>query len=183
MKRRTRRASGHQIHVEVLVETPEWLSVLPDAEALAKVALRIALLNDKRWPRKAGLQVDLTLHDDEAQRALNLEWRGKDKSTNVLSFPLESLEDPAPADRPRQLGDITLALQTVVKEARELQKPLSDHFMHLVIHGGLHLLGYDHIRAKQAEEMEALETKLLSRFRIPDPYAGEDSTKLKKKLK
>ena len=183
MGRRAKRVPGKKIFVEVLVEKAEWLTILPDAEALAKVALRVAITGDKRWSRKSGVHIDLTLLDDEAQRALNLEWRGKDKSTNVLSFPLEGLEDPAPEDRPRHLGDITLALETVVKEAKELQKPLSDHFIHLVTHGGLHLLGYDHIRSKQAEEMEALETKLLSRFRIPDPYAGEDSTKLKKKLK
>jgi probable rRNA maturation factor len=100
--------------------------------------------------------------NDAAMRKLNAEWRGKDKPTNVLSFP---------AARGPLLGDIALAAETVAREARLADKPLEDHIAHLIIHGFLHLLGYDHEVERQAEEMEALERSALSRMGIADPYA------------
>ena len=104
-------------------------------------------------------------------RALNLRWRGLDKPTNVLSFPA-----PRPAGRggiQTTLGDIALAYETLAREAEELGVPLADHYRHLLAHGFLHLIGYDHETDAEAERMEALETRILTRLGLGDPYARE----------
>jgi len=118
-------------------------------------------------PRAHGrYQVTLVLVGDEEMRSLNRTWRGKDSATNVLSFPA----DDAIAE-PGFLGDVVLAYGTVAREAREQSIPLSDHAAHLVVHGTLHLLGFDHADDKQAEEMERLEREALATLGIADPYA------------
>jgi probable rRNA maturation factor len=98
---------------------------------------------------------------------LNRTWRGKDKPTNVLSFPAP--EQPGAAG-PRHLGDIALAFETLARESEEESKELAHHFAHLIVHGVLHLLGYDHEVEAEAEIMEALEVKALARLGITDPY-------------
>ncbi|WP_156842262.1 rRNA maturation RNase YbeY [Novosphingobium aquimarinum] len=114
--------------------------------------------------------------DDPEVHALNREWRDKDKPTNVLSFPmLEAVDliDLAPDGPPVMLGDIALALETCSREAAEKGVSIQDHAAHLLIHGLLHLAGYDHETGDaDAEAMEALETKALALIGIPDPYAG-----------
>ncbi len=105
--------------------------------------------------------------DDAQMRAINKRFRDKDKATNVLAFPAP----PAPAGVPQPLGDILLAHETVVEEAREQKKPLDHHVSHLVTHGLLHLLGYDHQTDEDAAVMEGLETRILAGLGIPDPYA------------
>lgn len=102
---------------------------------------------------------------DESQ-SLNSEYRGKDKPTNVLSFPFEVPED-IPVNI---LGDLVICAQVVADEAKQQQKPENNHWAHMVIHGCLHLLGFDHIKEDEADEMEALEKSLLSNLDIPDPY-------------
>ncbi len=117
-----------------------------------------------------GAEVSLCLADDAQLQALNLRWRGLDKPTNVLSFPA------APHGRraePFPLGDIALAYQTLAREASELGVPLADHYRHLVAHGFLHLIGYDHETAEEAERMEALESRIMARLGVADPYARE----------
>jgi probable rRNA maturation factor len=109
----------------------------------------------------------VALLDDRAMRRLNGTWRGKDKPTNVLSFP--SGEVPVPGKR-RNLGDIAIALGTVLREAREQGKTPEDHLAHLMAHAMLHLLGYDHETDPEADHMEALERKALSTLGIADPY-------------
>lgn len=100
---------------------------------------------------------------------INAQWRNKDKPTNVLSFPAFAL---SPGQKPGPLlGDIALAYETIKDEAQTEEKPFDHHLTHLIIHGLLHLLGYDHETEKQAEEMEALERKILHALAIPDPYA------------
>jgi probable rRNA maturation factor len=103
-------------------------------------------------------------------RALNRAWRGKDASTNVLSFPAGAM---AHGEEPCPLGDVVLAAETVQREAEGQAIPLADHAAHLVVHGMLHLLGFDHERDEEADAMEALETKVLSRLGIADPYEAE----------
>ena len=106
--------------------------------------------------------------DDEAVREINREWRGKDAPTNVLSFPAP----PMPGlPGPRPLGDVVLAHETVAREAAAEGKTLSDHAAHLLAHGVLHCLGYDHESDDDAEEMEALETKAMALIDVGDPYA------------
>lgn len=111
--------------------------------------------------------------DDARIAALNAEFRGKPVATNVLSWPASELH---PADTPEippagELGDIALAYETCLREARELGKPLTDHVTHLIVHGTLHLLGYDHAEEAEATRMEGLETAILARLGLPDPYA------------
>ena len=117
-------------------------------------------------------ELSLVFADDATVQALNAEWRGKDKPTNVLSFPAFPLK---PGDKlPPLLGDVILAFETVAREAAEEGKPLDHHVSHLVLHGFLHLLGYDHETDADAEVMEALETRILAKLAIPDPYAVID---------
>jgi len=110
--------------------------------------------------------LSIVLTDDAEQQQLNREWRGIDKPTNVLSFP--QIEPFGPLNG--IIGDIVLARETLEREAAELGKPLTDHFSHLVVHGFLHILGYDHIEEAEALEMEGLETRILATLGIPDPY-------------
>ena len=111
-------------------------------------------------------ELSIVLTDDAEQRELNREWRGIDKPTNVLSFPQIEPFGPVAGI----LGDIVLARETLEREALELDKPLTDHFTHLVVHGFLHILGYDHIEEYEAVEMEGLETRILGTLGVPDPY-------------
>nr|WP_201751924.1 rRNA maturation RNase YbeY [Microvirga arsenatis] len=114
-----------------------------------------------------AFEASVMLTDDARIRELNRTWRGKDKPTNVLSFPAP--EQPGAAG-PRHLGDIALAYETLVRESEEESKELAHHFAHLIVHGILHLLGYDHEVEEEAEEMEGLEVKALAALGIADPY-------------
>lgn len=116
----------------------------------------------------ARSDVSLRLTDDAEIQVLNARWRGLDKPTNVLSFPA------APAERQAEapiLGDIAIAYETTAREADEAGVPLADHYRHLVAHGFLHLIGYDHQTDQEAERMEALEKRVLARLGVADPYS------------
>ena len=113
--------------------------------------------------------------DDSAIRGLNAQWRGIDKPTNVLSFPGGGPEAPGAA---ALLGDIVLAYETVAREAAAEDKPIGAHVTHLVIHGFLHLVGFDHETSLEAEAMEALESRTMIRLGCPDPYAGRPAADL-----
>lgn len=106
-------------------------------------------------------EISLVFADNDFVQVLNANYRGKDKPTNVLSFP---------QDEPELLGDVILAYETVKCEADEQNKTFEDHTRHLIVHGTLHLLGYDHIEDEEAEEMEALEIKILADMGIKNPY-------------
>jgi len=129
----------------------------------------------QRWldaavtPFQADAEVTIRLVDEEESHALNHEYRGKDKSTNVLSFPFEA----PPGIELDLLGDLIICRQVVEKEAAEQKKPLNAHWAHMVVHGSLHLLGYDHIEDDEAEEMESLETEIMVKMGFTDPYAEE----------
>jgi len=120
----------------------------------------------------AGTDRELTIRlvDAEEGRSLNHNYRGKDYATNVLSFPADL---PPELDLPL-LGDLVICVPVVAREATEQQKPLNAHWAHMVIHGCLHLLGYDHIDDADADEMEALERELLAQLGIADPYLEDD---------
>ena len=140
---------------------------LVDAEAIAERALEAAV-DLAAIPLLDGAEVGLLLSDDEHVKSVNQEWRSIDKATNVLSFPAVEVSKLA---RAPFLGDIIIAFETVEREARAEDKAFADHFAHLVVHGFLHLLGFDHINEKDAERMESLEISILARLDIPDPYA------------
>ncbi len=117
--------------------------------------------------RSDGAELCIRLVDETESQTLNRDYRGKDKPTNVLSFPFE-----APPGLPINiLGDLAICASVVEREATEQNKPVQHHWAHMVIHGVLHLLGFDHINDEDAEIMEALEVKLLASLDIPDPYA------------
>lgn len=149
--------------VDVLIPAASWKKALPAAAAACKRAARAA------WARGAsaalkrrgsGAELSIVLTGDAAIRKLNAAYRKKDKPTNVLSFPSGELI----------LGDVVIAYGTVAKEAKAAGKSLKDHLSHMVVHGVLHLLGYDHETASDAKTMERLETKILSHLGIADPY-------------
>ena len=124
------------------------------------------------------LSTSLLLTNDAEVHALNREWRQRDKPTNVLSFPMltrEELLTLVPDGPPVMLGDLALAVETCAREAAEKNVPLEHHAAHLIIHGLLHLAGYDHeISTEDAEHMEGLEIRALARMGIADPYGGRD---------
>ena len=124
-----------------------------------------------------SVEVALRLTNDDAVRTLNAEWRGKDKPTNVLSFPLAEVDDlgvTGDADSPElMLGDIVLAHGVCAVEAADKQVAIADHAAHLMVHGTLHLLGYDHGCDDSADDMEKREVRALARLDIADPYAGD----------
>lgn len=153
------------IALDVMVEADGW-SRLADPEALARRAAEAAFGAISDAPR-GDVEISLLLAGDEAVRALNRDFRAKDKPTNVLSFP--ATERPG-VPGPRLLGDIAMAYETVAREAEEEGKTFEEHATHLVVHGVLHLLGYDHELEAQAQIMEALEVKALATLGIADPY-------------
>lgn len=123
----------------------------------------------------AQIEVSVRLSDDEEVRRLNRDYRGKDKTTNILSFPMLEADDVGAAlartDMDILLGDLALAFETTSREADEKNIPCVDHLAHLLIHGTLHLLGHDHVDDAAADAMEALETRILAGLGISDPYA------------
>jgi len=146
------------VSVTLLIEEPRWRA----NRGLGARIRRAALLAIARGGRGKGA-VSVLLADDAALRALNAGFRGRDKPTNVLSFP-SALNG--------YLGDVAIAYGTAAAEARRQAKSLSDHTLHLVVHGVLHLQGYDHEQGRDARVMESLETEVLAELGVADPHAG-----------
>ena len=157
-----------KVSLDISVPSPLWRG-LPRARAIARETIATAVVENEELMRD-GAAVSLCLADDAALRQLNLRWRGLDKPTNVLSFPSASAGRLGDATT---LGDIALAYETLAREAENLGVPLADHYRHLIAHGFLHLIGYDHETDAEAGRMEALETKILARLGVGDPYARE----------
>jgi probable rRNA maturation factor len=146
------------LEIDAVVDAEGWRAALgEDVDVFAARVLRAAAVDET-----AGGAVSVLFADDDAVRALNRTFRGKDAPTNVLSFP-------APEGF-GALGDIALALETVTREAEAQGKPLKAHVTHLLAHGFLHLIGYDHESEADAERMEARERAILTRLGLPDPY-------------
>ncbi|NPD16447.1 rRNA maturation RNase YbeY [Xinfangfangia sp. D13-10-4-6] len=163
--------------VDCVFEDERWQSfgLEPMAERAARAVLAALGLGE------AGFAISLLACDDARIAGLNTEFRGKAKATNVLSWPsdergaeeiggLPDLPEPGDADDPEELGDIAIAYETCMAEAAGQGKPPQDHVMHLLIHGMLHLFGYDHIEDADAQLMEGLETRILAGMGISDPY-------------
>ncbi|MBI1981162.1 MAG: rRNA maturation RNase YbeY [Methylocystis sp.] len=154
------------MEIDVNVAAPGWRRVA-NLENLAKECVRQSLAASGA-ALAPNCEVSVTFCDDEAIRALNAKWRGKDQPTNVLSFPT-----PGALERKPLLGDVIVAYETVAREAAEQGKLLRAHAAHMVAHGFLHLIGYDHETAAAAERMEALERKIATALGFPDPYADD----------
>jgi probable rRNA maturation factor len=161
--------------VDVVQRSPLWRERLADLDAVCAATARATfaaspLPEDER----GGCELSIVLADDALLRELNARWRGVNKPTNVLAFAAES--SAMPPDAPRLLGDVVIAFETVVSEAEAQEKPLAHHLRHLVVHGVLHLLGWDHEDAAEAERMEALEVAVLHELGVPDPYRVSEAT-------
>jgi len=117
------------------------------------------------------VEVSVRVVDEEEMRALNRDYRDKDRPTNVLAFPSGDGDVVPPGETPL-LGDVVVCAGVVAREAQEQGKPSEHHWSHMLVHGTLHLLGYDHVSDGDAEVMEALERRILAGFGIADPYAG-----------
>lgn len=152
--------------VSIEVEDQAWLA-LSGLETHARAAVEAALAGSD--PDNEDCDVAVLFTDDDAIAAINAEWRGQGKPTNVLSFPTPA-DLPVPQGEARPLGDIVLAHGVIAREAIEQGKSLRDHTVHLIVHGTLHLLGFDHETDDDAREMEALETSILKGLGVSDPY-------------
>ena len=120
-------------------------------------------------PQSDEVEMTVRIVDEAESHELNMTYRGKDRPTNVLSFPFEC---PDEVELPL-LGDLVICRQVVEREAQEQDKPVMAHWAHMVVHGSLHLLGYDHIEDDEAEEMESLETQIMTGLGFADPYLSE----------
>jgi probable rRNA maturation factor len=158
------------VAIDLAIRCARWRRAVPDVERVAGEAARAAL---GRVRRKLGrAELSLVLADDAMVARLNRRWRGRKGPTNVLAFAADEAPSP-PA--PRLLGDVVLAYETVMREAKEQSKRPADHLRHLIVHGVLHLLGYDHDKAGPARRMEALETRILAGLGIGDPYRWHEN--------
>jgi probable rRNA maturation factor len=176
------------LEVGYSLEAGDWESTLSDPQTLVETAAHAAFAAAEMPDALAGAlaagrpaEMSLVLADDAKVQILNRGYRGKDRPTNVLSFALlddaDDTDDGLAAEpgMPILIGDVVLAYETVLREAGEQGKSFGDHVTHLVIHGVLHLLGYDHETDPDADRMERLETTILARLGIADPYADAAS--------
>jgi probable rRNA maturation factor len=158
------RASSLQIDFQT--QSPLW-----DTQPLAAQTIREAIAAAATVLSTAGGEVSVVLTDDSAIRGLNRDWRGTDRPTNVLSFPASGHKT---REYTRLLGDIVIAYETLERECNDENRIFLHHLAHLTVHGFLHLIGYDHQTDTQAEEMEGLESKIMTRLNMPDPYLSRD---------
>ena len=158
---------------ELIYSSEKWRDV-DDLQPLIERAAHLACEHaNKEFGRQSRYEVSINLSTDADVHKLNQQYRGKAAPTNVLSFPFEDDFPDLSPDRfpgPSPLGDIILAFETVAREAATLNIPLRHHIAHLVVHGVLHLFGYDHVELSEAEKMEELERQILSSLKIPSPY-------------
>lgn len=164
------------IKIALTIGGGTWTAALPKAAVLARRAVRVTLAHAA--PRLGEAEVSLLLADDKDLAALNRDFRGQKGPTNVLSFPGDGAEalaaalDGKVAKEAYFLGDIAIGLGVLRREAKAEGKTLAAHFTHLVVHGMLHLLGYDHHDALEAARMENLEIAILGRLGCADPYGA-----------
>ncbi len=154
--------------IDVTLSADSWLEENPDIEILTKAIIHQCL--DKLIQSIPHIEVSVVLADNQFLQGLNKKYRGKNAPTNVLSFPITDMEilvAPAPF---LSLGDIIIAHETIKAESAAQNKSFTDHFTHMLVHGCLHLLHYDHMDEEEAQEMEALEIDILKDMGITNPY-------------
>ncbi|WP_275788007.1 rRNA maturation RNase YbeY [Pararhizobium gei] len=163
------------LDIQISVEEGQWPSET-ELQTLSERVLGVSaafLAGEEKQPLpETPAEVSLVFTDDASIREINAQWRKQDKPTNVLSFPAFPVT-PGRMPGP-MLGDIILAQETLTREARELDKPFDEHLTHLLVHGFLHLFGYDHVDDADAERMERLETGILASLGLSDPYGDSD---------
>lgn len=148
------------------IHNPLWLHAISDIESLTVHVMETALAYLDIT--QTHLEASVVLADNNFVQVYNSKFRGKDKPTNVLSF--SALEKEHVIAEGDNLGDILMAVETLEEEAKEQGKSFKDHYIHLVVHGLLHLIGYDHQSDVEADEMETLETKILNQLGVANPY-------------
>ena len=157
--------------IDVIERAPAWRRALPNAAAICRAAAAAALARGVGG--LADAEISIVLADDALVAKLNRTYRGISKPTNVLSF---ASDEPRRRSAPLALlGDVVLAYGVIAREAREQHKTLADHLAHLVVHGVLHLLGFDHERERAARRMEALEVAVLAGLGVADPYRAREA--------
>ncbi len=157
------------LEIAVITRDPLWRDVEPRFEELARRAAEAVFRHDAtRRGLDGQVEASIVLADDALVRDLNRTYRRQDRPTNVLSFCNDG--KPEGVNGPCLLGDVILARETVLREARDQGKSVAEHMSHLIVHGLLHLLGFDHDEAPQAEKMEALEVAILAAIGIENPY-------------
>jgi probable rRNA maturation factor len=161
--------------IDIQVQSPRWKTLLRPYRKTVSAAVESALGDSKLARMRCRWEITVVLADDETVRELNRDYRGKDKPTNVLSFPShDAFEKEArvltKGCEEHHIGDIVLALETVEREAAAQDKPVNHHAMHLLVHATLHLLGHDHASAREASKMEAREIKILKKLGVRNPY-------------
>ena len=162
---------GAGLTIVVDLRAAGWQRDAADIEAMVRQAALCALATEAPGlAAPGGVELSLVLTDDATVSALNRDYRGRDRPTNVLAFPQDAAGSE-PADGPWLLGDVVLAYETVRREAAAQGKTLADHTRHLVVHGLLHVLGFDHDAEDIAADMERRETAILAALGIADPYA------------
>ncbi len=164
MPTQKRRAAAPQIDIQT--QSPLW-----DAQPLARQTVRDAINAVASELSTADGEVSIVLADDSVVATLNREWRGVDRPTNVLSFPAKGHNA---GEGTQLLGDIIIAYETLGRECKDENRIFLHHLAHLTVHGFLHLIGYDHQTDIQADEMEGLESKIMARLNMPDPYLPRD---------
>lgn len=160
--------------VEIAIRDRNWTRRLSDVRKFSETVMCAGLLGGG-WPTYRPAELSLVLTSDAEVQQLNRDYRQKDKPTNVLSFPLSAqpLKDK-PTPYPTPLGDVILAYQTLSREAKEQRKPFEAHLAHLLVHGALHILGFDHeLGPRHAARMERLEIEILGRLGYSNPYEIE----------
>jgi len=168
------RCATHRITISVDVPAAGWRRAIPGIDATVREVATAALragAGDFAAPE--GIELSVVLADDAVVRALNRDYRGRDAPTNVLAFPQSDAPGELSPEGPVLLGDVVLALETVRREAVAQGKSAIDHASHLVVHGILHLLGFDHHVDADAADMERREIAILAGLGIADPYAGD----------
>lgn len=184
------------LSINIVFASAKWKRSFPRLRAKVERAADAAFSAARTPPvfRKNNFEATIVLASNTDIRKLNRNWRGKDKPTNVLAFPQIDLPSPsrrraasakidlppAPPGGRTNLGDVILAIETIRRECREQRKNLENHAIHLVVHGVLHLLGYDHLRPHEATAMEKLESDILASLGYPDPYATACNSKTRR---
>ena len=152
-------------HIDIQVQSPLW-----NAQPLAEQTIRDAISAAAGALSTESGEVSILLTDDSEIARLNRDWRGIDKPTNVLSFPASRV-----GQGDKLLGDIVIAYETLERESTDESRDFLHHLAHLAVHGFLHLIGFDHETDAQAEEMEGLESRIMMRLNMPDPYVARES--------
>ncbi|MBR1544517.1 MAG: rRNA maturation RNase YbeY [Alphaproteobacteria bacterium] len=151
---------GPKVKLSFIIKSKKWENKIPNLKKLSDKVVKETFKKIKH-PVKKGMEVNVMLTNDKEIQTFNKEYRGKNKPTNVLSF--ETGDETL-------LGDIVMSIDTLLKEAKEQKITVADHYAHLLCHGMLHLLGFDHIDEDEANEMEFFEIEILKELKIANPY-------------